>query len=148
MNDMAFYLKDVTAQDIETMRQIRNSCKKYMTRNSKEITIEQQKKWFDSLDSDQYKPFIFKTNENDLGYGMLYFENNEIFLTGGLLPYYRNLGYGKILFNCLIDKSNEYNKPVKLEVLKTNIRAVKTYESLGFKLYSENDVVYKMCLEQ
>ena len=66
VNDMAFYLKDVTAQDIETMRQIRNSCKKYMTRNSNEITIEQQKKWFDSLDSDQYRPFIFKTNENDL----------------------------------------------------------------------------------
>jgi GNAT superfamily N-acetyltransferase len=128
------------------MRQIRNSCKEYMTRNNKEINIEQQKKWFDSLDPNQYKPFIFKKNENDLGYGLLYFDNDDIFLTGGLLPDYRNLGYGKILFSCLIDRSNEYNKVIKLEVLKSNIRAVKTYESLGFKVYSENDILYKMHL--
>jgi ribosomal protein S18 acetylase RimI-like enzyme len=146
MNNTEFYLKDVTVEDVETMRQIRNSCKEYMTRNSNEISTEQQKKWFDSLDPSQYKPFIFKRDENNVGYGLLYFDSDDIFLTGGLLPDYRNFGYGKILFSCLIDKSNDYNRPIKLEVLKTNIRAVKTYESLGFKLYSENDFVYKMCL--
>ena len=46
----------------------------------------------------------------------------------------------------LILKYSEYNKVIRLEVLKSNIRAVKTYESLGFKVYSENDLVYKMHL--
>jgi ribosomal protein S18 acetylase RimI-like enzyme len=40
------------------------------------------------------------------------------------------------------------NKNPKLEVLKTNNRAIKTYKNLGFKIKDNNDFVFFMELRK
>ena len=64
-------------------------------------------------------------------------------LTGGLLPDYRDKGLGSTLFKFLVDNCNK-QLPIRLEVLKSNIRAFKTYEKLGFKTTGESDTLYYM----
>ena len=37
--------------DVENLRKIRNECRNFMTRNTSEISYEQQQNWFKNLDS-------------------------------------------------------------------------------------------------
>ena len=48
-----------------------------------------------------------------------------------------------MVFKFLIDQCHK-SLPIRLEVLKTNTRAFKTYESLNFKVIGENDNLYFM----
>ena len=139
-----FKLLKVQENDIERLRIIRNSCREYMTRNSKEINVEQQRQWFASLDKSKMIPYIFTMNNHEIGYGIISYDQDRCLLTGGLLPEYRNKGYGKNLFLELINLGVKSNCRIELEVLKTNTRALKTYQKLGFEIYSNNDKVYLM----
>jgi len=68
---------------------------------------------------------------------------DEFLLTGGLVPEYRDKGLGKVIFKFLVDQCHK-SLPIRLEVLKTNTRAYKTYEGLNFKVTGENDNLYFM----
>lgn len=140
-----FILEDVDKENLEVLRLIRNSCREFMTRNNKEISPEDQIAWFNKIDI-MVQPFIFKLDGLPIGYGLLKIENNYALLSGGLIEDFRNKGYGKILFNMLIDKTLNIGLVPKLEVLKTNIRAVKTYRALGFETVHDNDILYTMIL--
>lgn len=132
----------------ESLRLIRNECKEYMTRYNKEISKEQQTKWFLSIDKNKTIPFLFFENKNPIGYGLITFEENISLISAGIIEKYRGLGHGKILFNLLINECKKLNSDdIKLEVLKTNIRAYKLYKKLGFKIVSEDQDKYTMKLE-
>ncbi len=136
-----------TPAEAEILRTIRNNCREYMTRNTSEIGPEEQQEWFKTAFK-KYELYIAYAIEHgvcivDAGFGVIHKNENEFLLTGGLVPEYRDRGMGKIVFKFLVDQCHK-SLPIRLEVLKTNTRAFKTYESLNFKIIKENDSLYFM----
>ena len=136
-----------TPSEAEILRVIRNMCKDYMTRNTDEISYEQQQEWFKTAFK-KYELYIAYAIEHgacivDAGYGLIHLNEGEYMLSGGLVPEYRDKGLGSTLFKFLVDNCNKL-QPIRLEVLKNNTRAFKTYEKLNFVITGENDKVYFM----
>lgn len=136
-----------TPSEAEILRVIRNQCRTFMTRNTEEISAEQQQEWFKTAYK-KYELYIAYAIEHgsivvDAGYGLIHLNEGEYLLSGGLVPDYRDKGLGSTLFKFLVDNCNK-QVPIRLEVLKTNTRAFKTYEKLNFKVTGENDSVFFM----
>jgi len=143
-----FNLIEIDEDNLELLRCIRNECRLFMTRNDSEISKAQQAKWFRTINKNQFMPYIFNKGSVSIGYGAIKIDGDEALLTGGLLLQYRGHGYGLTLFEYLIEKSKRMDKRVELEVLKNNIRAIKTYRKLGFRITYETERIYKMILSE
>lgn len=135
--------------DIETVRNHRNACREFMTRNTEYITSVQQANWYKKLDKEFNKLFIlYKMHHGavleDIGYGYIRVENDEVLLTGGITSNERGKGYGYILFSRMVMFSTGYNLPIRLEVLKTNAAGIATYKKVGFKTIDEDENIFKM----
>lgn len=135
-------LKDCSEQDfyLEYLRTLRNSCREYMTRSRDEILPEQQKEWFNSL-SDNLIPYVYIIDSKPSGYGIIVYQNDCAFLTAALEENIRGQGFGRKIFSDLIDIAKQKVNKICLEVLKSNTRARKLYESLGFVEVNRNDIV-------
>jgi len=136
-----------TPAEAEILRTIRNKCREYMTRSTDYITPEQQEEWFKTAFR-KYDLYIAYAIEHgvcivDAGFGVVHKNEDEFLLTGGLVPEYRDKGLGKIIFKFLVDQCHK-SLPIRLEVLRTNTRAYKTYEGLNFRVTGENDNLYFM----
>lgn len=136
-----------TPAEAENLRIVRNQCREYMTRSTDYITPEQQEEWFKTAFR-KYDLYIAYAIEHgvcivDAGFGVVHKNEDEFLLTGGLVPEYRDKGLGKVIFKFLVDQCHK-SLPIRLEVLKTNTRAFKTYEGLSFKVTGENDKIYYM----
>ena len=136
-----------TPAEAEILRTIRNKCREYMTRSTDYITSEQQEEWFKTAFR-KYDLYIAYAIEHgvcivDAGFGVVHKNEDEFLLTGGLVPEYRDKGMGKLVFKFLVDQCHK-SLPIRLEVLKTNTRAYKTYEGLNFSVTGENDNLYFM----
>ena len=134
----SLYFKRVTTPaEAEILRTIRNECRTYMTRSTDYITEEQQQEWFKDAFR-KYDLYIAYAIEHgavivDAGFGVVHKNEDEFLVTGGLLPQYRDMGLGKVVFKFLVDQCHS-SLPVRLEVLKENTRALKTYEALNLSL--------------
>lgn len=142
-------LKVQNEYDVEQLRLIRNECKNFMTRNTSEITKEQQQNWYNNLDKENNELFLLNAVHHGvaaepIGYGYIRVENGSVLLTGGLLKTQRGKGYGYILFDYLVKNSKKFDLPIKLEVLKTNTVAFAVYSKLGFKFKDDDGKVIKM----
>jgi ribosomal protein S18 acetylase RimI-like enzyme len=137
-------------EQVEKVRLIRNDCCEFMTRHQNKITKEQQLDWYNLLDESKMKVYLFHESycgvafSDPIGYGVVKIESDKILLTGGLKSVQRNKGLGVILFDLLIKEAKRYNLPICLEVLKSNLRAKKVYEKLGFKDSGETKTTYEM----
>lgn len=142
-----FFKRVTTPAEAEILRTIRNECRSYMTRSTDYITEEQQREWFKTAfrKYDLYIAYAIEFGACivDAGFGVVHKNDDEFLLTGGLLPSYRDMGLGKVVFKFLVDQCHK-SLPIRLEVLKENTRALKTYESLNFKTIGENEKVYFM----
>lgn len=144
---MLVFKRVTTPAEAEILRNIRNECKEFMTRNTKYITAEEQQVWFKEAFR-KYELYLVYCIEHgvivvDAGFGLIHKNEDEFLLTGGLKPDYRNKGLGKPLFKFLVDQCHK-GLPIRLEVLKSNTRAFKTYESLDFVITDEDDTKYFM----
>lgn len=138
-----------SVSDAQVLRRIRNECKDFMTRSTEYITEEKQTEWFNGLDKDNIKLYLMWIAHHGvafevIGFGYCKKDGNETYLTGGLKEELRGKGYGKVLFSHLLTQAKSFNTPITLEVLKTNERAKRLYESLGFSELSSDDRVIKM----
>ncbi len=144
---MLVFKRVTTPAEAEILRTIRNDCKDFMTRSTDHITPEQQAEWFKTAFK-KYELYIAYYIEHGViavnaGFGVIHLEDEQYLLTGGLTPDYRDKGLGAPLFKFLVDNCNK-QLPIRLEVLKTNTRAFKTYEKLGFVVTDENEKIYTM----
>lgn len=136
-----------TASEAEILRGIRNQCRDFMTRSTEEISEQQQQQWFQTAYK-KYELYIAYAIEHgaviiDAGYGLIHLNDDEYLLSGGLVPEYRDRGLGSNLFKFLVDNCNK-QLPIRLEVLKTNTRAFRTYERLNFAVIGETDRIFIM----
>jgi ribosomal protein S18 acetylase RimI-like enzyme len=144
---MIFFKRVTSDGDAEILRNLRNQCKEFMTRHTDYITPEQQKEWFKTA-HENYELYIVYTSEfgsiiYDIGFGVIHKNKDCFMLTGGLVPQNRGQGIGRKIFKFLMDQCHK-SLPIKLELLKTNKAAFKTYEKLGFKLCGETDKLFFM----
>ena len=130
------YFKRVTSEaDSQMLRNVRNQCREFMTRHSDFITEEQQKEWFKDAHK-KYELYIAYTVEYgaiiyEVGFGVIHKCDDCFMLTGGLMPDSRGQGFGKKVFKFLMDQCHK-SLPIRLELLKNNTAAFKTYKKLGF----------------
>ena len=141
------YFKRVTSEaDSQMLRNVRNQCREFMTRHSDFITEEQQKEWFKDAHK-KYELYIAYTVEYgaiiyEVGFGVIHKCDDCFMLTGGLTPDSRGQGFGKKVFKFLMDQCHK-SLPIRLELLKNNTAAFKTYKKLGFEVTSEdNRLIY------
>jgi len=119
----------------ETMRRIRNTCRQFMTNDQREISADEQVRWFQSiLGSEVVLPFLYQPPHLAvaLGYGLLRRIEDRWWVSGGLLPEHRGRGHGRALFGTLAARVHGFGQTCWLEVLEGNAVARRTYESLGF----------------
>jgi ribosomal protein S18 acetylase RimI-like enzyme len=136
-------------RDVETVRSHRNACREFMTRNTEYISATQQTNWYNGLDKSTNKLLLLNKIHHgavveDIGYGYIRVENDEVLLTGGITSNERGKGYGYFLFERLVLNSLKYGLPIRLEVLKTNAAGIATYKKANFKVISEDERIYKM----
>ena len=88
---------------------------------------------------------IILLETNPVGRMIVSRRENEIQLVDiALLTEYRSRGIGTSLIKELIDEATAAGKVVQLHVLKTNRRAKRLYERLGFKSTGESGMHFEM----
>lgn len=140
-----------TLEDFMILRNIRNDCRNFMTRDVSYISEEQQKRWYEKVNPDlgkTLKIFLLYQVEHGvisspIGYGLLRMEGDYCLVSGGLVESCRGKGIGGTLFEYLV-KNVEDNVPIKLEVLKSNTRAFVIYNKLGFRVISDDGEIITM----
>jgi len=148
--DFAITLNPVlNTVDAETVRIHRNACREFMTRNTDYISAHEQTKWFNSLDKHSHHLLLlnkihYGAAVEDIGYGYIRIEKDEVLLTGGITSNERGKGYGFFLFERLVINSLKYGLPIRLEVLKTNAAGIATYKKIGFTIIDEDERIYRM----
>jgi len=146
LKSLKCYSGNDLVNNLEYIRNLRNSCRFYMTRDQGEITKEQQKLWYNSL-NDNIIPYIFLVMEDETriypcGYGLIKYQHDNIaFLTAALSEDMRGKGLGRKIFSDLIEIVKEKVDKICLEVLESNYRARKLYSSLGFKEINRKDSI-------
>lgn len=151
MDNVLVLKKSETLEDFMILRNIRNECRNFMTRDISYISEEQQKRWYEKVKEElgkSIKVFLLYNIENGVisspvGYGLLRMEGDYCLVSGGLIESCRGKGFGNILFDYLIKNVDE-NVPIKLEVLKNNTRAFVIYNKLGFRVVSDDGEIITM----
>lgn len=87
--------------------------------------------------------FVLEADSQVVGYAILWLVEGEAFImTFAIEPSYRNKGLGKFFLRELIDRLKGKVSTIQLDVRKTNLRAIRLYKSLGFKVVREREGFY------
>lgn len=129
--------------DALEVRKIRNQCRSFMTNDTSAISYIKQLAWYLKAYRNENKNgestcYLFKSNNNNSGFGYVRKIAGKYWITGGLSPDQRGKGLGKILFKRLIEQIP--GESVWLEVLLSNSVARKLYNELGFREIKESDI--------
>lgn len=80
------------------------------------------------------------SDPDPVGYGHLDYEDGRMWLGMCVFDAYVGKGYGKLIFNALID--NRENHSLHLTVDKDNFKAINLYLSNGFKIYKQTEKIF------
>ncbi len=136
-----------TIKNLLALRKIRNSCREFMTRDQSYIGILRQFIWYFKV----YRPrekkglmkyYLWPLRKKIIGYGLIEIKKGKKWISGGIIPSYRGKGQGELLFHSLRTQCGD---TTYLEVLKTNILAIKLYKKLGFKTIKKRN--YKLIMK-
>lgn len=87
--------------DAEIVRTIRNSGRAWMTRDTSEITPDQQRAWWAKRDPAACRIWIARIALTDIGYGLLKNESDQAWCSLAVLPQFRGQGYGTLIYRYL-----------------------------------------------
>ena len=131
-NDYSFgyYIKKVTLKEYIEKTYGWNT---EFQKDSYRKTFNTENKYIIELDNKKigWLNYVKKTDEIEI---------HQIFI----LPKDQNKGIGSKIIIDIINIGKNEHKPIKLQVLKTNIKAKKLYEKLGFIEYEQNNTHYKL----
>lgn len=78
--------------------------------------------------------YIIKVGNNNIGTVEIKEDNDRIFICSlYILPSWQGKGVGAAVIQTQVQKAQKEDKPVELEVLKSNTGAQRLYKRLGFK---------------
>ncbi len=87
--------------------------------------------------------FVLEKEGSVIAYAFVWIIKGEAFLMSfAVEKKERGKGYGKIFMEKLIEKLRDEAHVIQLDVRKSNIRAIRLYKSLGFKIVAERPGFY------
>ena len=92
---------------------------------------------------------IYSTPEQgDIGYAELDIGEKHMAITGiYILEEFQNHGAGTVIIKSVLKDAAEKDLPVRLRVLRVNLKASRLYERLGFRLEGESETHFTMVHE-
>lgn len=121
-----------TLEDVETLRQIRNSGRQWMTRHTAEITPERQQAWWkDACRDANLALWLFSVAQTDIGYGLLRRENDRLWCSLAVLPRHQGQGYGTQIYRYLALSTTQ---DVWAEILADNTASIKACLNAGYQI--------------
>jgi RimJ/RimL family protein N-acetyltransferase len=121
-----------TLEEVETVRQIRNSGRQWMTRNTAEITPEQQRAWWLTACHDpNLQLWLFSEAATDIGYGLLRLEADRRWCSLAVLPRYQGQDYGTAIYRWLALSTLE---DVWAEILADNTPSIRACLKAGYQI--------------
>jgi ribosomal protein S18 acetylase RimI-like enzyme len=142
-NEMNVSLRPATHEDFSFVFQLNKiNMKKY---------VEKLRGWDEQAErldmKAKFKPFvdqIIVVYNYDVGIFAVDKKESEFYLRHiEILPAYQNKGIGSFLLHQILREADKRCITVKLQVLKLN-PARRLYERLGFSVYGESELKYKM----
>ena len=121
-----------TDADLETLRQIRNSGRQWMTRNTAEITPEQQRAWWKQFKRISTGVWLFSESSTDIGYGLLRLEGDRVWCSLAVLPRHQGHGYGTAIYRWLALSQPGWT--IWAEILADNTPSIRACLRAGFQL--------------
>lgn len=129
-----------TDRDVETLRQIRNACRQFLTGDTSHIDEERQRRWWASRDPHTLPIWLFSVDGVDVGYSLLRWDADDKgwCITVAILSEWRGKGLGTAMHRFLL--AQKPGEPLISKQLKTNVAAFKSAQAGGFIYrYSEGD---------
>jgi len=132
-------LREVNSEDHEWLVELHNDPAVLINlTNPLPITLESHLAWWNSLNFQKEKRYIFADEEKRIGFAKIYsidFINKNCVLGADIHRDYRGKGYAKELWNLMLKKCFEDLRlhRVSLTTASYNSIAQKVYKSLGFK---------------
>jgi RimJ/RimL family protein N-acetyltransferase len=149
MKNELMLIKVVNLYQAELLRVIRNGCYRFMTSHSNLIKKSEQIKWFnEGMNNNEvylaYLNYRVDISKQPIGYGLISYNGNLATVTGCLKREFRGMGLGEKLFDELILKIDA-GYVIELDVLKSNHRAIRLYEKLGFRVsHNKSNEIIRM----
>lgn len=137
--ELEYYYEPLSFYDLEFFNRVRNSAAEFL-HDSRTFTLEETKNWFMGCTSGNHY-YLIKRFDDFVDYAIGYFrlswykpEEKSIYIGMDLDEKYRGQGLATEIYQ---DFMKEINREIgielfKLEVLKTNVRAINLYKKLGF----------------
>jgi GNAT superfamily N-acetyltransferase len=131
-----------TIEDAQTMREIRNSVREYMTRDTDDISPQRQYQWFYSMyASGKYDAYLFYSAHGCcVGYGMLTSSDDKVWGTLAVKKEFQNQGYGTAIYQHLIKTCAELDERYNDHFYKGQVyeHFSKLYKNLWIEIYADN----------
>jgi len=121
-----------TEWDAEVVRVIRNSGRQWMTRDTREITYDQQQAWWARFSTEEtMRIWIASVATTDVGYGLLRLDARQWWASLAVLPRYQGQGYGTDIYRYLAASTDQ---DVYAEILADNTPSIKACLGAGFTI--------------
>ena len=88
--------------------------------------------------------FIVRASNTPVGYGQLIPKDHEVEVSWVIHPAYQGYGYGRAAIVAILEVAKVYCKPISIEVMIDNYRAVTLLESVGFAKVARFQDSYRM----
>lgn len=142
-------LVPIEMEDLDLLKKWKNDDEvfKYLGGGYRPISESQAQKWIENLinNNHQYQRFMIK-NDKKIGFIGLY-NISEVNRTAELGIYigekdYQGKGYAKMAYKALEKYAKDWLniRKIKLDVVKDNVRAIKLYEKLDFKVCGNREL--------
>jgi ribosomal protein S18 acetylase RimI-like enzyme len=140
---MQITFRQIKIKDFEFLWQLHNAAlKKYITATWGWDEALQRRLFTESFNPQDGE--IVVVDGRDAGFLRVSEKESETFLISiRLLPQFQNRGIGTKLIKDLLAASKAKNKPVRLQVLKTN-PALRLYEKIGFQIFGATETHFLM----
>lgn len=125
-----------TDGDVETLRQIRNSGRQWMTRATAEITPDQQRAWWAQRNAKTCRVWLFRIADTAVGYGLLRLEHERWWCSLAVLPRFQGQGYGGAIYRYL---ACACDGDTWAEILADNRPSLRACLGAGFDLHAVLD---------
>ena len=124
--------------DAELVRQIRNSGRQWMTRDTAEISSEQQRAWWARRDPAACPIWLASVAATPIGYGLLRRSSDRTWCSLAVLPAHRGHGYGTAIYTWLALATVE---EVWAEIYADNTPSLRAALRAGYELAYAQDRV-------
>ena len=126
-----------TVDDLEFVRELRNSNRHLMTRDTSEISQEEQKFWWDTAYPDLWIWEAYRCGQFDpVGYALFTFRNGRDWISLAVIREFRNHGLGTQIYR--------FRTPISAEIALDNWPSRRAAEKAGMRVVWMDDLKVMM----